>query len=142
MDAIMRDEDVYQTYRRAQHLDHYYAGMVKGACIRVSMNKVWCAVDADAPGALNDEKFLSIVWNIVRKLQPEWALSMRMSALQGLSTRTSGQQALAVVQQMRDVRDAMVDIWKESSKFAVSNEVHAAEIQVGAKKKFCGKTLF
>jgi hypothetical protein len=31
---------------------------------------------------------------------------------------------------MKDVRDAMVDVWRQSSRFRVSDEVHMVEIQV------------
>lgn len=84
------------------------------------------------------------MWDIIRQLQPTWAIPNRLArglpakASRGSSTRYMGMEALRDVQHMKDVRDAMVDIWRQSSKFRVSDEVHMVEIQVLRRLKSDG----
>jgi hypothetical protein len=49
-----------------------------------------------------------------------------------------GAEALQAVQHMKDVRDAMVDVWRQSSRFRVSDEAHMVELQVLRRLKSDG----
>jgi hypothetical protein len=125
------EEANYKLYREAQQLDYYYAGLVRGASVRMNMDRVWTSTDQPAPALMDNKKFVDVVWAIVKKLQPAWAISGKMGALRREPTSESaGRQMLSIVQHMKDVRNAMVEIWTESASFRVSDTVHMVEVQI------------
>lgn len=51
-EIMTRDEIFYSDFRRAQQLDCYYSGLVKGAGVRIGTDRVWAAPDVPAPDVL------------------------------------------------------------------------------------------
>mmetsp|Transcript_66441 Transcript_66441/g.163800 ORF Transcript_66441/g.163800 Transcript_66441/m.163800 type:complete len:707 (+) Transcript_66441:129-2249(+) len=127
---ILGKDERYHLYRQAQSLDYYYACMVRGAAVKVGIDRVWTSGQPPAPELLGDAKFVDIMWKVVQKLQPEWALPGNIRKLGVYRPGDDRRQIVSAVQHMRDVRDAMVEVWTESRTFRVSDEVHMVEVQV------------
>lgn len=139
-DILERSETHYDLYRNAQQMDQYYAELVKGACPSMAITKFWAPVSTNAPPVLDDKMFVDVIWNIIKRIQPVWMTqtsassdfySSRSNNNSGLlEGGNAGREALETVRRMKEIRDAMVDIWHESRMYRVTPEVHTVEIQV------------
>lgn len=134
-----RREPRHELFRRAQQLDYYYACLVKGAAVRMGLDRVWTSAEQpmlDSSGAafLDDSKFVEVIWNVIKQLQPSWALPGRIASFlpRAGTSRSSqsyrGGEVLAAVGHMKEVRSAMIEVWRESKRFRVSDEVHMVEV--------------
>lgn len=134
------DKDCH-VYSEALKLDHYYAQMVKGSISNSYMSKeiVWAPLDVgDASNGLSeklDRVIPDIASRILYNINPK-AIRQRDAFGRSVPGEVGmggggmfqedplrGSSVLTMVQKMKDMRDAIVDVWVESKAYRVSDEV-------------------
>lgn len=125
----------------SMRLDLYYAQMVKGAIANSSINRgvVWTSSElvdvTDDVSSKLDDILPKVAMQILESIRPKEFYSREFidygSGSGGGNKRmVSGRDVLGVVQRLKDMKVAITDVWSQSRRFRVSDEVHMVELEV------------
>lgn len=107
--------------------DLEYAHLVKGAMVNTDLRVVWAPEDESFLPRVDDEAFLNVMWNFIKKMVDDGLAADR--------NRWTAGDAQIMAGRIKYVKEVMRQAWVKSQNFQLSKEVVMAEDDILARLK-------